>query len=172
MSTGHVPLAESAFAPSGGPPYFGAMLRMTVEHVRGHMFRAIHDAGFTDFQEAHFAVFSYPTPDGIRPSELARQKRMSRQAMNYLLAQLEDLGYVERRAPEGSDRRLVHLTARGRAVAEVIHTCLRRLQAEWAREIGEQRFDTFLDVLRQLSERARLEQPGPAPRAKPHEAPD
>ena len=133
------------------PPFFGALLRITWQHVRNQMHKAIHDAGFTDFQDAHFAVFSYPLPDGVRPSELARQKRMSRQAVNYLLIQLEELGYIERRSPEGSDRRLIYLSARGWQLVETIFTCLRRLHAEWAQEIGEERFNDFLGVLKQLS---------------------
>ncbi|WP_136620220.1 MULTISPECIES: MarR family winged helix-turn-helix transcriptional regulator [Mesorhizobium] len=136
------------------PPFFGALLRITWEHVRSQMHEAIHDAGFTDFQDAHFAVFSYPLPDGVRPSELARQKRMSRQAINYLLIQLEELGYIERRSPEGSDRRLIYVSARGRQLVETIFSCLRRLHAEWAEEIGEERFNDFLGVLKQLSTRA------------------
>lgn len=137
-----------------GPPFFGALLRVVWQHVRGRMLQAIHDAGFDDFQEAHFAVFSYPLPDGIRPSELARQKRMSRQAINYLISQLEALGYVERRAGDDSERRLVYLSPRGRQVAETIFACLRQLHAQWAEEVGEQRFDAFLDVLKQLSAKA------------------
>ncbi len=44
------------------------------------------EAGFVDFQEAHFAVFCFRCV-AMRPSELAcRQKRMSRQAVNYLLS--------------------------------------------------------------------------------------
>jgi DNA-binding MarR family transcriptional regulator len=133
------------------PPFFGALLRITWQHVRNQMHKAIHDAGFTDFQDAHFAVFSYPLPDGVRPSDLARQKRMSRQAINYLLVQLEELGYIERRATKGSDRRLIYLSVRGWQLVETIFTCLRRLHAEWAQEIGEERFNVFLDVLKQLS---------------------
>ncbi|MBS7696152.1 MarR family transcriptional regulator [Chelatococcus sp.] len=121
------------------------------------MLEAIREAGFTDFQDAHFAVFSYPLPDGVRPSELARQKRMSRQAMNYLIAQLEDLGYVERRVAETSDRRLVHLTERGGAVAATIFACLRGLHREWAQEVGHARFDVFLSVLQELSAKAQSE---------------
>ncbi len=124
---------------------------MTWQHVRDQLYRAIHDAGFTDFQDAYLAVFSYPLPDGVRPSELARQKRMSRQALNYLIVQLEQLGYLERRAPADSDLRLIYVSARGRQVAETILTCLRQLQVDWAREIGEERFNVFLDVLRQLA---------------------
>jgi DNA-binding MarR family transcriptional regulator len=157
MSTPTLPARRPAPGKKLGPPFFGALLRVTWQHVRDQMYRAIHDAGFTDFQDAHFAVFSYPLPDGVRPSELARQKRMSRQAINYLIIQLEQLGYVERRAPKGSDRRLIYLSARGRQVAETIFSCLRRLHAEWAEEIGHERFDMFLEVLKQLSARAQEE---------------
>ena len=145
------------------PPFFGALLRIVWQDVRSRMHKAIHDAGFADFQDAHFAVFSYPLPDGIRPSELARQKKMSRQAINYLITQLEELGYVERHASEGSDRRLIYLSARGQEIAETIFTCLRRLHAEWAEEIGHERFDVFLDVLKQLSLKAQESTPEAGP---------
>jgi DNA-binding MarR family transcriptional regulator len=38
---------------------------------------------------------------------------MSRQATNYLVGQMEELGYVERRVGPAGDRRLVYLTKRG-----------------------------------------------------------
>jgi DNA-binding MarR family transcriptional regulator len=141
------------------PPFFGALMRITWQHVRHQMLRSIHDAGFTDFQEAHLAVFSYPLPDGARPSELARQKKMSRQAINYLIVQLEGLGYVERRVSEDADRRLIYLTAQGRQIADAIFACLRGLHEEWAREIGQERFDVFLDVLKQLAAKSREDDP-------------
>jgi hypothetical protein len=77
--------------------------------------------------------------------------RMSRQAINYLVVQLEELGYLERRAPAGSDRRRIYLSERGKRVGETIYACLRRLQAEWSSEVGKDRFNDFMDVLRQLS---------------------
>ena len=132
-------------------------MRITWQHVRHQMLQAIHEAGFADFQEAHFAVFSYPLPDGVRPSELARQKKMSRQAINYLLVQLEGRGYVERRQADDADRRLVYLTDQGRQIAEAIFACLRRLHEEWAQEIGQERFEVFLDVLKQLATKAQEE---------------
>ncbi|MGU3495139.1 MarR family winged helix-turn-helix transcriptional regulator [Xanthobacteraceae bacterium A53D] len=129
-------------------------MRIVWQHVRDQMLQAIHDAGFHDFTEAHFGIFSYPLPDGVRPSELARQKRMSRQAVNYLIVQLESLGYLERRSTDASDRRLIYLTARGNEVAQTIFACLARLHAEWSEEIGAERFDEFLAVLRELSAKA------------------
>lgn len=107
--------------------------------------------GFADLQDAHLAVFSYPLPDGVRPSDLARQLHISRQATNYLVGQLEALGYLERRAGPGNDRRRVYLTGRGQSVADVIYASLGDLQMQWAREVGDDRFMVFMDVLKLLS---------------------
>ncbi len=135
-----------------GPPFVGALLRLCWQRVRSRMHEAIRAAGFADLQDAHLAVFSYPLPDGVRPSELARRIGMSRQATNHLIGQMEALGYLERRAPGGGgDRRLVHLTERGWRVGEAIFACLRDLQTEWAAEIGRERFGDFVDVLRRLA---------------------
>ncbi|MGF9762421.1 transcriptional regulator [Microvirga sp. 0TCS3.31] len=141
------------------PPTFGALMRITWQHVRNELLQAIHEAGFAEFQDAHFAIFSFPLPDGVRPSEIARQKNMSRQAINYLLVQLEGLGYVERRTVEqgDADRRLVYLTDAGWQIAEAMFGCLRRLQGEWAQEVGRERFDVFLDVLTELAAKAQQE---------------
>lgn len=65
------------------------------------MLADLHDAGFTDLVTAHFAVLRYPGPDGSRPSDLAVGAGMTKQAMNYLLGQLEQCGYLVR--SDGAD---------------------------------------------------------------------
>jgi DNA-binding MarR family transcriptional regulator len=144
-------VVRSEAGEASGPPFVGALLRLCWRRVRGRMREAIRAAGFADLQDAHLAVFSHPLPDGVRPSELARRIGTSRQAANHLIAQMEALGYLERRAAEGGDRRLVHLTERGWQVGETIFACLRQLQAEWAEEVGHDRFDDFMGVLRFLA---------------------
>ncbi|HEX4894141.1 MAG TPA: MarR family transcriptional regulator [Hyphomicrobiaceae bacterium] len=116
------------------------------------MFAEVRKAGFTDLQETHFSVFSYPLPNGVKPSDLARRLRMSRQATNYLVGQLEQLGYLERRLDPGKgQKRLVYLTDRGWRVGETIFACLQAIEAEWADQVGASRFDDFMSVLRALS---------------------
>ena len=148
-------VGEGGVRPGGGgdegPPYVGALLRLCWQRVRGRIDDAIRAGGFTDLQDSHLAVFSYPPPDGVRPSELARRIRMSRQATNHVIGQLEALGYLERRAVAGSERRLVYMTERAWRVAETIFACLRAVEAEWAAEIGEERFGAFMAVLRCLA---------------------
>ena len=130
-----------------GPPYVGALLRQCLEHVRARMEADIKAAGFTDLQAAHLAVFSFPPPEGMRPSDLARRLRMSRQATNHIIGQLEALGYLERRAERRGERRRIYLTPK------VVHATLLEIQTEWAPEIRPARFGDFMATLRRLAAR-------------------
>jgi hypothetical protein len=75
------------------PPLIGALLRVPFETVRDRMLAGLHERGFTDLVAAHLDVFQYPGPENQRPLQLATQTRMTKQALNYLLGQLQQLGY-------------------------------------------------------------------------------
>ncbi len=136
-----------------GPPYVGALLRQCLEHVRARIETDIKAAGFTDVQPAHLAVFSFPPPDGMRPSDLARRICMSRQATNHIIGQLEALGYLERRAGRKGERRRIYLTPRTWGMVKVVHATLLEIQAEWAAEIGPDGFRDFMATLRRFAAR-------------------
>ena len=76
---------------------------------------------------------------------------MSRQATNHVVLQMEALGYLQRRARSDGRRRLIFLAERGRRAGDVIFGCLRELESDWSRRVGQQRFSDFLNVLRELS---------------------
>ena len=136
-----------------GPPYVGALLRQCLEHVRARMEADIKAAEFTDLQPAHLAVFSFPPPDGMRPSDLARRIRMSRQATNHIIGQLEALGYLERRAERKGERRRIYLTPRTWGMVKIVHAALLEIQGEWAADIGPDRFGDFMTTLRRFAAR-------------------
>src|SRR5262245_46925163 len=133
-------LAATPFSP--GPPLIGALLRVPLETVRRRMLDRLHDEGFDDLEPAHLIVLQYPGPQGARPSELAARLRISKQALNYLLGQLEGLGYLERR-PDPDDQRSkrIALTPRGLAIIPVIRDAVAEVEAEWAGRLGRKRFD-------------------------------
>src|SRR5262245_47628149 len=133
------------------PPLVGALLRMTYQVTRERQLKALVERGFADLNQALISVMVYPHPDGVRPGELAERTNMTKQAMNYLLGQLEKLAYIERRAEKGRSRRLVYLTRRGWQAIETLLSAVKEVEAEWAAVLGQKRFDEFLDTLRQLS---------------------
>jgi DNA-binding MarR family transcriptional regulator len=132
-------------------PYVGALLRMTNLVSRERSLRMLAERGFTDLNQALLSGFFWPPPDGVRPIDLAEQANMTKQAMNYLIGELEKLGYMERRTDAAVGRRLVYLTRRGWQVYEAIWTAQKQLQKEWAAILGKKRFDDFMGALRQLS---------------------
>jgi DNA-binding MarR family transcriptional regulator len=136
-----------------GPPLIGALLRMPVDVVRRRMLEALHERGFTDIVPAHLVLLGWPGPHGRRPSEIAAQAQMTKQAVNYLLGQLELLGYVERR-PDAEDQRSrrVHLTARGRELAESMRGAVSEIEAEWRALLGDDDFDRLRTLLTRLND--------------------
>jgi DNA-binding MarR family transcriptional regulator len=136
-----------------GPPLIGALLRMPVDVVRRRMLDALHERGFTDIVPAHLVLLSWPGPQGRRPGEIAAQAQMTKQAANYLLGQLELLGYVERR-PDADDQRSrrVHLTARGREVAETMRAAVTEIETEWRALLGDGDFHRLRTLLTRLND--------------------
>ena len=130
----------------------GALLRMPWGAVQEHMLDRLHERGFADFDAAYLNVFQYPGPQGARPSELATRLRMSKQALNYLLGELERLGYLERRPdPEDMRSRRIALTSRGVAAVGVIREAVTEVEAVWAEQLGPERFAELRELLVELN---------------------
>jgi DNA-binding MarR family transcriptional regulator len=135
-----------------GPPLVGAMLRLPWEAVRARMLAGLHARGYRDLVAAHLNVLQYPGPHGLSPSELASQLRMSKQATNYLLGQMEQLGYLERRPESGDARRKrIWLSPRGQRAGRAIREIVSEVEAEWEHELGADHFAQFMTLLRELN---------------------
>ena len=135
-----------------GPPLIGALLRMPWEAVQRRMLERLHEQGFDDLDAAHLNVFQYPGPQAAKPSELASRLRISKQALNYLLGELERLGYLERR-PDPDDLRAkrVALTRRGTSAIAVIRDAVAEIETEWEQQLGPRRFAQLRKLLHDLS---------------------
>jgi DNA-binding MarR family transcriptional regulator len=136
-----------------GPPLIGALLRRPLEAVRERMLQRLHEHGFTDVDAAHLIIIQYPGPQNTRPSELATRLRMSKQAVNYQLGELERLGYLERR-PDPDDKRSkrIALTKRGTSAVPVIRDAVSEIEQEWAAALGAERFALLRDLLDDLNQ--------------------
>jgi DNA-binding MarR family transcriptional regulator len=131
----------------------GALLRIPWEAVQEHMLQQLHANGFSDFDASYLIVVQYPGPQGERPSDLAARLRMSKQALNHLLGQLERLGYLERR-PDPDDRRSkrIALTPRGAKAATTIREAVAEMEDTWTRQLGPRRFNQLRTLLQDIGE--------------------
>ncbi|HEY7536501.1 MAG TPA: MarR family transcriptional regulator [Gaiellaceae bacterium] len=136
-----------------GPPLIGALLRMPWEAVQRHMLERLHERGFDDLDAAHMSVFQYPGPQGSRPSELAARLHVSKQALNYLLGELERLDYLERRQdPDDLRSKRIALTPRGTSAVGVIREAVGDLETSWAEQLGPERFAELRALLLELNQ--------------------
>jgi DNA-binding MarR family transcriptional regulator len=116
------------------------------------MLERLHVRGFDDLELPHLTVLQYPGPAGARPSELATRLGMSKQALNYLLGELERLGYLERR-PDLHDLRSkrISLTTRGASIVPVIREAVGEVEQEWTQQLGRERFEELRALLEDLN---------------------
>ena len=135
-----------------GPPLIGALLRLPWEAVQQHMLDRLRERGFDDFDRAFFAVFRYPGPHGARPTDVAARVGISKQALNYLLRELERLGYLGRELdPDDLRSKRIVLTERGSAAVQVIREAVAEMEAAWAEALGARRFATLRNLLLELN---------------------
>jgi len=125
---------------------------MPLDVIQRRILDALHEHGFDDLVPAHLSVLRYPGPHGQRPVELAAQANMSKQALNYLLGQLEARGYLERLDdPEDLRSKRVYVTERGEATRAVIRDAVRAVEAQWAAELGAEDLEQLRALLTRLA---------------------
>src|SRR5215207_8446497 len=107
----------------------------------------------------HARVAVQASDAGWRPTDLAGEMQMSKQAVNDLLGDLERQGYI-RRDVDPADRRsrLIRLTAKGMRLEDTVRLAARNAERQLERELGPDRFRSFREALveaaRILNERA------------------
>jgi len=142
--------APASQTPHIGKPLIGALLRIPREHVVLRMLKTVNEQGF-DVSATELSVFMYPGPHGQRPIELARRCNMSRQAMNYVLVELERRDYIKRHAGPTAASAVVHMTERGTSMLKLMRNCVEVVEMEWMEHLGKPRFNALKDALMDLS---------------------
>lgn len=135
-----------------GRRHLGIKLRESHDAFMHAVFERLGQQGFDDLRPAHAQVFQNLKEGGVRLTELARAARITPQSMGALVDDLERLGYVERLG-DPLDRRaaLIQPTARGRAEVRTARRVIAKLEQEWARTVGEERFTALVETLDQLN---------------------
>lgn len=139
-----------AIKPAEQPPYVGAMLRVVSNWVRDEVYAGVLRGGH-DLNPAHLAMFRYPGLDGTRPSQLAAELQVTKQAVNQLVGHLEERGYITREVDPADGRgRIIRLTGRGRDVEATVHEQARAAEGRIAETLGASGFARFHRELERL----------------------
>jgi len=145
-------------------PYLGALLRTAWQWVRDQVTADVAASGHQHLTSAHLQVFRYPSPDGLRPSELAQRLQITKQSVNDLVGHLELHGYLVREAdPLDGRAKVVRLTGLGRRLERDINTAARAAEERITELLGRQRARELRSILQQLfDEVGQPDRPGDA----------
>jgi DNA-binding MarR family transcriptional regulator len=140
--------------PDGEPsPYVGALLGIVWQWVRDQLYAGVVAAGYDDLNAAHVGLWRYPGIEGLRPSQLADRRGITKQSVNDLLGYLEQTGYLLR-VPDPVDgrARVIRLTPKGWRLQNAIYGEAASAQLRIEAILGPQRFAQLLSSLELLTE--------------------
>jgi DNA-binding MarR family transcriptional regulator len=104
-------------------------------------------------RQSHFRLLSQVPPAGISVTDLAVLLGMTKQAVGQFVTVLVESGHLEVRAPADRRVRLVVRTRLGDDTNRAVTARIRRLERQWARRVGPERYAAFRDVLETLAPR-------------------
>lgn len=119
------------------PPSSIGVLPLVALRARDELVRLLAQRGHTDLTPAQHDVLALVDRDGTRPVELARAQGVSRQAVGSTLAELEHLGYVERRSEAPGGRAVTFVpTERGQRLLDDDRWAVDIIEAGFAEALG------------------------------------
>jgi DNA-binding MarR family transcriptional regulator len=133
--------------------HIGHLLLETQRRFRQELVSRAHDDGYADLRLPHLHVFGNIDAHGTRLTELAARAGLGPSAMQQIVDDLEQRGYLIRNA-DPSDRRakLVSLTPAGVDAMRHTRALIAAIEADYAERIGASRYDAMRaalgDVLR------------------------
>jgi DNA-binding MarR family transcriptional regulator len=92
----------------------------------------------------------------MRPTDLAVHLKLSKQATNDLIRDLENLGYLHlERDPADGRARIIRYTERGWRLFRIGSRLSHDIGQQWAQAIGQRRYDQFHATLRAIVDLSR-----------------
>ena len=144
----------SRYHPNGEPiPYVGALLGVVWQWVRDQLYAGVVAAGYDDLNAAHVGLWRYPGLEGLRPSQLADRRGITKQSVNELLGYLEQHGYLLR-VPDSVDgrARVIRLTPKGWRLQKTIYAEAASAQLRIEEILGPRRYAQLHSSLELLTE--------------------
>ena len=134
-------------------PYVGALLGVVWQWVRDQLYAGVVAAGYDDLNAAHVGLWRYPGLEGLRPSQLADRRGITKQSVNDLLGYLEQQGYLLR-VPDSVDgrARVIRLTPKGWRLQKTIYSEAASAQRRIEEILGPRRYAQLHSSLELLTE--------------------
>jgi DNA-binding MarR family transcriptional regulator len=131
-----------------------------LDDLAGHSFADFHtrlrEAGHPVIRQGHGCVFRFIHEGGSRLTDLAESSGLTKQAVGEVVADLEQLGYVERAAdPNDGRAKMIRLTALGAEAQRTALGIFADMERQWAERYGAERVAAARALLEDLAADAR-----------------
>ncbi|MFD0764796.1 MarR family winged helix-turn-helix transcriptional regulator [Mucilaginibacter lutimaris] len=135
----------------GEQKYISFHLRALLNEMVGHLHKKLEVAGFPEIKPSHGYIFQHINEDGSRITELAAHAKITKQSMSALVYQLEEWGYVRRKA-DARDKRgvLFYLTSAGITIQQITQQVNHNLEEQWESKLGIASYQKFKENLQKL----------------------
>ena len=101
---------------------------------------------------SHFRLLSHVPAAGTTITQLADVLFMTKQGVGQFVTQLQGSGHLQVRTDEQDRRkRLVARTVLGDQIVKDMNQTIATLEQHWQQQVGAERYRTFRDVLRQIT---------------------
>jgi DNA-binding MarR family transcriptional regulator len=132
---------------------FSQLLRNPHQAFLYKLHARLEAAGFVDTGPLMgHNIFFYLRDGGLRLTELAERANTSKQALLYIINQLQTAGYVERVAdPTDGRAKIIRLTERGWAVRREADEIIKSIEKECERHLGERRMREFEGLMKEVT---------------------
>ena len=143
------PLSRSRAAGAHEPVHAAAQMGRLMRHLSSTFARE----DWNGLRQSHFRLMSSIPVAGITITDLADRLGMTKQASGQFVTTLAADGYLDVRAdPDDRRARLVFLTTQGVRTLKAVNARIARIEREWARVVGADRYAEFREVLAELVE--------------------
>jgi DNA-binding MarR family transcriptional regulator len=140
--------------PRLGRLWVGQLLVRLLYHYRQAATAEAAELGYGDIRSPHLQVLAHISTKGIRLTTLATRAQLSLAAASEFVSELEELGYVERRADPADGRaKLIAPTAKGRRAFKDGARGVAEIEQRWSLLVGDERFEQAIAVLEELLDR-------------------
>jgi DNA-binding MarR family transcriptional regulator len=131
----------------------GAYLRELYDALVVNLHRHLAEEGYSEISPSHGLVFQYLEEGGSRITTLAAQAGMTKQSMSALVYQLEDYGYVKRKADlEDARAILFYLTTKGEALKTKAQSVNYQFEQKWKQKLGAEQYKLLREMIQKLVE--------------------
>jgi DNA-binding MarR family transcriptional regulator len=133
-----------------------ALLGEAKELALDELHRRLGSEGYPDIRPGHGCVFRFIELEGSRLTQLAERAGMTKQAVGEMVADLEQLGYLERVPDPGDGRaKIIRLSARGWEAQAAADRIFADIERRWRLEVGEEALAELRETMEAILARER-----------------